>query len=91
MKVKSILKINTTSKIKVFESFLNDNNDEILTDHSIDLINYKGVKKITDNWIEYSHWVLLPQSVREKEVDMISTEHTGTLVIYTKPTQCKEN
>ena len=84
MKVKSVLKLSVASKIKVIESFLDENNNERLVDHSVDMVNFSGVKKLTDNWIEYSHWVLIPNSVRDKEVDMITTEHTGALVIYTK-------
>jgi len=85
MKVKSVLKLScSVTKIQVMESFLDENNDERLVNHSIDVVNYNGVKKIADSWIEYGHYCLLPKSVREKEVDMISTTHYGDLVIYTK-------
>jgi hypothetical protein len=88
MKVKSVLKLScSVTKIQVMESLLDENNDERLVNHSVDVLNYRGVKKIADGWIEYGHYCLLPKSVTEKEVDMISTTHYGDLVIYTKSEQ----
>lgn len=83
MKVKTILKMSAATKATVYEPIQTDNG-EVLIDHNIDILK-RSTKKITDTWFEYSSYVLLPEAVLNKEVDMISTNSaTAALVIYTK-------
>lgn len=85
MKVKSILKVSSATKIEVIESVKTENGEKLIS-HDINMIEYKmEAEKMTDSWFKYGHSCLLPKHILNSEVDLISTNSaTSALVIYTK-------
>lgn len=86
MKVKSILKVaGGVTRIDIIEAAKDENGEEYLIDHDVDILEHDGVERITSTWIKYGDTCLLPTKLVSKNVDMVSTNHaTGALVIYTK-------
>ena len=80
MKVKSLLNVCNATKIEIIES-----KNGALISHDIDMINNDiNPCQVTDTWILYKHWIQLPADVLNKNIDLVSTSHTGKLNIYTK-------
>jgi len=81
MKVKSLLNVCNATKIEI----LVKKADGLLISHDINMLRGEiNPRQITDNWIEYTHWVQVPADVLNKNIDLVSTSHTGKLNIYTK-------
>ena len=85
MKVKSILKVSSATKVEIIESVKTENGERLIS-HDVDIIKYKmEAEKVTDTWFKYGHQCLLPKHILDSEVEMISTDSATTaLVIYTK-------
>ncbi len=85
MKVKSILKINSATKVEIIESVKTENGERLIS-HDIDIVENKmNVEKMTDTWFKYGHQCLLPKHILNSEVELISVNSaTNALTIYTK-------
>lgn len=80
MKVKSVLKLGATARYSIITL-----KDGKRFEYDIDYTRPSGTRNTYSSWEELDCDLLLPVSVEDSAVDMISVNTaTGALVIYTK-------
>jgi len=81
MKVKSILKLSSATKLRILEP----HTDGCLIDHTIDYANGPLEPEImSEHWIKYGTIAGVPERVLDADVKLITGEGLSALTIYTK-------